>query len=67
MLVFRYHLLLKKNTHRVTVDLVIKNMGSDFALSDKNGKGCRGSQGELVDMNFSSLLLVAASGASFLL
>lgn len=45
----------KQNTHRVTVDLVIKNMESDFALSDKDGKGYRGSQGELVDMNFSSL------------
>lgn len=57
----------KQNTHRVTVDLVIKSMGSDFALSDKDGKGCRGSQGDLVDMNFSSLLLVPASGDSFLL
>lgn len=57
----------KQNTHRVTVDLVIKSMGSDFALSDKDGKGCRGNQGDLVDMNISSLLLVPASGDSFLL
>lgn len=43
-----------------------QNMGSDFTVSDREGRGCRGKlQGDLVDRNFSSLPLVPAVGASF--